>query len=112
MSRLQLVPVNLQSRTTDPTTPTLRAGDMYWNSTAGEIRVYTGSAWVVASFSANTQTLTNKTISGASNTLTNIGNSSLTNSSITINGSSVSLGGSTTVTSPTDYATPLMLGGM
>ena len=43
MSRLQLVPVNLQSRTTDPTTPTLRAGDMYWNSTAGEIRVYTRS---------------------------------------------------------------------
>jgi hypothetical protein len=40
------------------------------------------------------QTLTNKTISGASNTLTNIGNSSLTNSSITINGSAISLGGS------------------
>lgn len=45
-----------------------------------------------------TETLTNKTISGASNTLSNIGNASLTNSSITINGSSVSLGGSVTVT--------------
>jgi len=45
-----------------------------------------------------TATLTNKTISGASNTLSSIGNSSLTNSSITINGSLVSLGGSTTVT--------------
>lgn len=45
-----------------------------------------------------TQTLTNKTISGANNTLSNIGNSSLTNSSITINGNAVSLGGSTTVT--------------
>jgi hypothetical protein len=44
------------------------------------------------------QTLTNKTISGASNTLSNIGNSSLTNSAITINGSSVSLGASVTVT--------------
>lgn len=44
------------------------------------------------------QTLTNKTISGASNTLTNIANASLTNSAITINGSSVSLGGSITVT--------------
>lgn len=44
------------------------------------------------------QTLTNKTISGSNNTLTNIANASLTNSSITINGSSVSLGGSTTVT--------------
>jgi hypothetical protein len=40
-----------------------------------------------------TQTLTNKTISGASNTLTNIGNSSLTNSSITLGTSAVSLGG-------------------
>lgn len=46
----------------------------------------------------DTQTLTNKTISGASNTLSNIGNASLTNSSITINGNAVSLGGSTTVT--------------
>lgn len=45
-----------------------------------------------------TQTLTNKTINGPDNTLTNIANASLSNSSITINGSSVSLGGSTTVT--------------
>jgi hypothetical protein len=43
------------------------------------------------------QILTNKTISGSNNTLSNIGNSSLTNSSITINGSSVSLGGSVTL---------------
>jgi len=43
------------------------------------------------------QTLSNKTISGSDNTLSNIGNASLTNSSITINGSSVSLGGSATV---------------
>ena len=52
-----------------------------------------------------TQTLTNKTISGASNTLTNIGNASLTNSAITVNGSAVSLGGSVTiVTGPTSSA--------
>lgn len=44
------------------------------------------------------QTLTNKTISGASNTLSNIANASLSNSAITINGSSVSLGASVTVT--------------
>jgi len=43
------------------------------------------------------QTLTNKTISGASNSLTNIGNASLVNSSITINGTAVSLGGTITV---------------
>lgn len=47
---------------------------------------------------ASTTTLSNKTISGGSNTLTNIGNASLTNSSITINGTSVSLGGTRTVT--------------
>ena len=35
---------------------------------------------------STTDTLTNKTISGASNTLTNIGNSSLTYSSVTYNG--------------------------
>ena len=54
------------------------------------------------------QTLTNKTISGASNTLSNIGNSSLTNSSVTINGSSVSLGGSVTVTATA--SNPLTIG--
>ena len=45
---------------------------------------------------AGTQTLTNKTISGASNTLSNIGNSSLTNSSLTVGTTSISLGGTAT----------------
>ena len=43
------------------------------------------------------QTLTNKTISGADNTLSNIGNASLTNSSITVNGTSIALGASGTL---------------
>ena len=47
---------------------------------------------------ADTQTLTNKTISGSSNTLTNIGNASLTNSSVTFNGTTVALGASGTIT--------------
>lgn len=42
-----------------------------------------------------TQTLTNKSISGATNTLTNIPNVALDNSSITIGTTAVSLGGST-----------------
>lgn len=49
----------------------------------------------------DTQTLTNKTISGASNTLTNIDNASLTNSSLTIGTTSIALG-----------ATSLTLGGL
>jgi len=47
---------------------------------------------------ATTDTLTNKTISGSNNTLSNIGNGSLTNSSLTVNGTSISLGGSETIT--------------
>jgi hypothetical protein len=57
---------------------------------------------------SDSQTLTNKTISGSNNTLSNIGNTSLTNSSITINGNAVSLGGSTTVTATA--SNPLTLG--
>jgi hypothetical protein len=45
---------------------------------------------------ATTDTLTNKSISGSTNTLSNIGNASLTNSSITIGSTSVSLGGTIT----------------
>jgi len=50
------------------------------------------------------QTLTNKSISGSTNTLSAIPNASLTNSAITINGSPVSLGGSITVTATASSA--------
>jgi hypothetical protein len=69
------------------------SGTSYNGSTAVTIAIDSTVATLTG-----TQTLTNKTISGASNTLTNIGNASLTNSAITINGSSVSLGSSVTVT--------------
>jgi hypothetical protein len=71
---------------------------------------YNGSSAVTIAIDATvatltgTQILTNKTISGASNTLTNIANASLDNSAITINGSSVSLGGSITVTATASNA--------
>ena len=76
------------------------------------IRVWDGTTWQSvgtalpnALTTDGTQTLTNKTISGASNNLTNIPNNALTNSSITVNGSAVSLGGSVTiVTGPTSSA--------
>lgn len=73
-------------------------------TTAGTIDIDTT---VVATLTG-TQTLTNKTISGATNTLTNIANASLTNSAITINGNAVSLGGSTTVTATA--TNPLTIG--
>jgi len=65
----------------------------------GNGRVIWASAGDV--YLTQTQTLQNKTftsctLSGATNTLSNIGNSSLVNSSITINGSPISLGGSVT----------------
>lgn len=63
-----------------------------------------------------TQTLTNKSIDGANNTLSNIPNSSLTNSSVTIGttgislgGSSLTLGGLTSVAVTQDPTTALQL---
>jgi hypothetical protein len=59
----------------------------------------------------SSNTLTNKTMSGSSNTFSSIGNSSLTNSSITINGTAVSLGGSVTIEA-SSFVPSFMLGGM
>ena len=53
-----------------------------------------------------TQTLTNKSISGSANTLTNIANGSLTNSSITIGSTSVSLGGTAATVAGLTLTTP------
>ena len=50
------------------------------------------------------QTLTNKSMSGSSNTFTNIPNSALTNSSLTYNGVTVALGASGTITAVNPYA--------
>lgn len=53
MSRQQLVPVNFQYQATAPTTPTLRAGDSYYNSSTG-LMVYDGSTWQQVSAAATT----------------------------------------------------------
>jgi hypothetical protein len=61
---------------------------------------YNGSAPVTIAIDSTvatltgSQTLTNKTISGSNNTLSNIANASLTNSSLTIGTTAISLGGS------------------
>ena len=62
-------------------------GTSYNGSTAVTIAIDSTVATL-----AGAQTLTNKSISGSTNTLTNIPNSALVNSSITIGSSSVSLG--------------------
>ena len=76
-------------------------------STSGSATLAIDTSVVVDKTTA--QTLTNKTISGSSNTISNIGNASLTNSTITVNGTSVSLGGSVSVTGESFH--PFMLMG-
>lgn len=75
------------------------SGTSYNGSTAVTIAIDS----TVATLSGS-QTLTNKTISGANNTLSNIGNSSLTNSSVTFNGVTVALGASGTITAASPNA--------
>ena len=48
MSRLALTPTNVPSSATDITTPTLRAGDLYYNTSTG-LMVYNGSSWTQVS---------------------------------------------------------------
>jgi hypothetical protein len=80
----------------DATSPNTVSGSFLWDST--------NDRWIAGALGSEdhvvlrtaTQTLTNKTISGASNTLTNIANSSLTNSTITVGTTAISLGGTGT----------------
>ena len=64
-------------------------GTSYNGSTAVTIAIDSTVATLTG-----TQTLTNKTISGSSNTLTNIANASLTNSSVTVGTTAIALGAS------------------
>lgn len=54
MSRLALTPTNVPASATDISTPTLRAGDLYYNTTTG-LMVYSGTVWQQVS---TTSTLT------------------------------------------------------
>lgn len=51
MSRLALTPTNVPASATAISTPTLRAGDLYYNTSTG-LMVYTGSAWTAVSTNA------------------------------------------------------------
>jgi hypothetical protein len=48
LSRLALTPTNVPASATDISTPTLRTGDLYFNTSEG-LKVYNGSAWVAVS---------------------------------------------------------------
>jgi hypothetical protein len=52
MSRLALTPTNTPASATDLTLPTLRAGDLYYNTSLG-LQVYTGSAWTAVGTAAS-----------------------------------------------------------
>ena len=77
----------------------LNSGTTFDGSTAKTISIDSTVATLTG-----TQILTNKTINGPDNTLTNIANSSLSNSSVTYNGVAVSLGSSGTITANTTNA--------
>jgi hypothetical protein len=73
---------------------TLLTGALYWNTTSSNLFIWSGSAWTSAAFTAGsfatltgTETLTNKTISAADNTLTGVatltGTQTLTNKTLT-----------------------------
>jgi hypothetical protein len=89
----------------DATAGTLTSGSLLWDTTNDKwIAGPLGSEDDVV-LKTGTQTLTNKTISGANNTLSSIANGSLTNSSVTVTagtgmsgGGAVSLGSSVTLT--------------
>lgn len=70
------------------------SGTIAYDATANALEYGDGGTNRTVANLDEAQTFTNKTISGASNTLSNIANASLTNSAITIAGTSTSLGGS------------------
>jgi hypothetical protein len=51
VSRLALTPTNVPASATAITTPTLRTGDMYYNTTTG-LMIYDGSNWTQVSANA------------------------------------------------------------
>ena len=99
---------------TDLESATLAVGDKLLVSDGGtEGRVLLSQLDTL--YSGTTKTLTNKTISGSANTLSNIGNSSLSNSTVSFGGVSVALGASNNtpafdLTNATSYPTSSLTG--
>ena len=89
--------INRGTTANDGTGDNIRTGAGKVNDNFNEIYNAIGDGTnLVSTFLTDTSTTTiqNKTISGANNTLTNIGNSSLSNSTVSYGGVQLSLGGS------------------
>jgi len=115
--------INIGTVADDGTGSTIRAGGDIANDNFNEIYNKLGDGSTLYSLTFpnatdtivardTTDTLTNKTISGSSNTLSNIGNSSLTNSGITLvdessTSTTISLGETLKITGGTGLATSI-----
>ncbi len=89
-SLIPIITTDSKGRVSGVTTASI-SGLTISNFASSNISQWTNNLGYITATS--TDTLTNKTISGASNTLSNIGNSSLTNSSVTINSAGINTGG-------------------
>lgn len=64
MSRLALVPINVPALSSAPTVPTLRSGDMYFNTTTSLLMIYDGSTWNASNASGTLSEMDGGTFNG------------------------------------------------
>jgi len=94
---------NLEDPTNNQDAATKYYVDTEVSGVSGDLTTHQNATTAVHGVTGNivgtsdSQTLTNKTIDGSSNTISNIANASLVNDSVTINSNSLSLGGSLTL---------------
>lgn len=50
MSRLALTPTNVPAFASAPTVPTLRAGDLYFDTTTTTLMIYDGTQWIPSNY--------------------------------------------------------------
>ena len=58
MSRKSLVPVNVPALSSAPSTPTLRTGDLYFNTTDSTLYSYTGTLWAASGGGGGSSSIT------------------------------------------------------